>query len=1110
MKHALPPGPVVPDGDKDNHAVNHAPPPVNGPTKPRLGYRDANGNFFFFQPRVVDMFFEGRDAHAAIKFDHFDKLFPRRIHLSLFLFLAAMALYLCTMSWSPFPGLPSSELLSKMAIEPIPSPVDMLWGWMVRIADRLPWLSTSAWMGLASAIFGALSIAVFSDLMMQVGYVIRNEPGPYSFYYEAYARRLSALCASLFLMLCLPVWVGSTRTLPATFHLFLLVCTARLFSRYQHWGRKIDLFLLGMAYGIGITEFATFIVFLPFFLFMMIRELIRWHAIRSWHCHVTLWGSLIFSCTAFYAFNAWMLYQRGLFMEIYASPVAALFDIWATQSRLISDVRLSAGFLVVMFFALMPWCISFLMTRRSPWFYEWGQILVRLICICGLLGLLYNATFAPWRLMQMTPYLVTPYLIMAGSFGYMCGEFLILSERNKLIEFHIRQRFMRFLSLVWALALPFLIAGAAVANYAAANGRLSSIVEDAAREVLDRREKVCNVFFSTGLLDDALRLITWENRDGTCVINAARTASPVYLRGIARFFAPDVAAPLKKGDLHAFLDRLINVYNRPEAIGIIDIHDLFQEFGVLVPNSYFYTIEPTFGDIDWLARYQDQRLFWDKLLVLRDIPISEDNLMFIFRKYLLEMAVRNINNFALDLIEAGHRKEGFDALMTGWRIVPNNLAVLLNLASLANEFPLPDEFDPEADVRNELSIIRGNRWNTARAYGYIRNARDWVRNGFVWALSGEPDRPINPDNAPPADIEEDALLAKWIDMAFNCYGIQRPDESVCRSRLMSDEHDTAALLALSYLAMRQNDTEMAEAYLSEALAMGLSEEDVLFERAILLYLRGDKTAAFESIRLQATYDAKSGPLWLTFLLLAEEFDEPEEISRARAAIALIRPGTLGFQLSRARHFMDRHEWDLAQNALDRAAELAPSNTILWELMGEVASKSGNTALMNVSLRALQARNPEHYIKYQNDGIMLYQQGDLEGAEEAFQKGLVQTRAPTLLNNLAHVIHERHGDYYRALALVNEAIKRDPKELSYLSTRAAINISMNDPTSALQDLLTLKKAGQMTHSRWILCTEALIQLGKCPEARRVARSIENDPALTAAEKIHLRTLLRACP
>ena len=1093
--------------------IDPRPPPPRRPAAPppTLGSRTPDGRFQFFQPRDVDAFFEGRDAHAAIKFDAFAHLHPRRWVIDVALFCIALTLYLLTMSWTAFPGQPTNELLSKMSVEATPSPTDFLWGWMVRILDRFPILPIPSWMGLVSAFCGALTVAMMADLMMNVGYLVRNEPGPWSFEFEAYGRRLSAFCAGLFLAVCPPFWIASTRSLPHTFHMAMLMACTCLFSRYQHWGRKRDLFALAALYGVGVTEAAPCLVLLPVFATLMIRELVRWNKASSvWH-HLLLWGTLAVSAAGLYAFNAHVLYKRGLFMEIYASPVDALLGILRAQLSVVSAANGHPGFLVLMAFTLIPWIIAFLVTHRSPWFYERWEVCVRLTCVAGLLGILYDLTYSPWHLMGMYPYLVTPYLVVAASFGYMCGDFLILGERNKLCENRTYQKVLHRLSFAFALCLPFATAGAAFRNHGTADGEYAALVDTAARDILDRRGQDRDIFFSSGILDNTLRLLTWQKRDPTCFINTRQLNSRTYLKTLTRFIIDPVLSPmLAKGDIIKFLDELL--LNRGDyfRIGLIDFtNPVFLEYGDFVPDGYFCTVEPDLASVDWTARLEHQRPFWELLRGMRATEIPESNPMHRFREALLRIAGKGVDNFAIELLRAGRPADANEVLRIGHAIDPENVSILLNLAAMASEFPLEEGFDPDEEVDRIIPLIHGYRWNCGANFGFVWDARAWVRNGRVWAISAEVPKTLAERRDARNNFEEDALHAKWCDIAFAYYGIPLPDEIACRNALVRDDHDQRALLDLAFLALRSKDLEMARAYVVEAISVGHAESEVAFHRAILQYLGGEKDEAYESVRFQTSYDTLSERLWITDLLMAEEAGDEKEIFRARSSLAMFRPGTLGAHLSLARHFMDLKLWSLAQRELDRAAELAPSTVILWEMMGEVAAQTGNSALMQVSLRALQARNPQHYLKFQNEGLMAYQQGDLERAEKAFRNGIVQQRNPFLLNNLAHVITERGGDYYNALSLVNEAIRREPTEISFLATRAAINLHLDDPASTLQDLLALKKAGQMNHTRWILCMEALVKLGKCEEARRVGLSIARDPALSPADLARIHDLIAAC-
>ena len=567
---------------------------------------------------------------------------------------------------------------------------------------------------------------------------------------------------------------------------------------------------------------------------------------------------------------------------------------------------------------------------------------------------------------------------------------------------------------------------------------------------------------------------------------------------------------LAKGDIVKFLDELL--LNRKEffRIGLIDFtNPVFLEYGDFVPDGYFYTVEPDLAAVDWSARFEHQRPFWDLLQEMRETEIPESNPMHRFREALLRIAGKGIDNFAIELLRAGRPAEANEVLRIGHSIDPENVSILLNLASMASEFPLEEGFDPDEEVDRIIPLIHGHRWNCGANFGFVWDARAWVRNGRVWAISAEVPKTLAERRDARNNFEEDALHAKWCDIAFACYGIPLPDEIACRNALVRDDHDQRALLDLAFLAMRSKDLEMARAYVVEAISVGHAESEVAFHRAILQYLDGERDEAYESIRFQTSYDTLNERLWISDLLMAEAAGDEKEIFRARSSLAMFRPGTLGTHLSLARHFMDLKLWRLAQRELDRAAELAPSSVILWEMMGEVAAQTGNTALMQVSLRALQARNPQHYLKFQNEGLMAYRQGDLERAEKAFRNGIVQQRNPFLLNNLAHVITERGGDYYNALSLVNEAIRRDPAEISFLATRAAINLRLDDPAATLKDLLALKKAGQMNHTRWLLCMEALVQLGKCEDARRVGLSISRDPALSPSDLARIHDLIANC-
>jgi hypothetical protein len=517
--------------------------------------------------------------------------FPRPWHIAALLFGIALAVYLATLSRTAFPGLPTQSLLEHLKLEISPAVLDLFWGWGVRGADRLPGLSVAAWMGLFSAVCGALSVALLGWLMTRVGYVIRNEPGQASFIREAQARRLSGLVSGLYLLFTIPFWVVSTRSLPGSFHVLWLLLTACVFSQYQLWGRRTYLFYLGFLYGAGMTECATFLVFLPLAVFLVAREMFRWHALFDWRRQIVLWSGLLLGLSL-YLFHAVILYEHGLPADIYASPGQALMDIWTKQFLLILQVRYSTGFFVVMFFCLGPWLTLFVMSRRSPWFYEWGQIAVRLIFLAGLIAALYNASFGPWTLMGLQFLLVTPYVLMAVAVGYMAGEFWILGERHHLLDYTWRKRWLRWISSgLAAVVLPLALVAGGARNWSEASGRYGEPIHRAAEDVLDRLDTP-KVLFTAGVLDDALRVVIRERWSPVVLVSLPRVSSPVYLQRLADQFSNEsLVQPLRAGNFEAFFDNLLMSEAGLTQTVTVDMPDLFLQYGHMRPDGFLYHLQ---------------------------------------------------------------------------------------------------------------------------------------------------------------------------------------------------------------------------------------------------------------------------------------------------------------------------------------------------------------------------------------------------------------------------------------------------------------------------------------------------------------------------------------
>ncbi len=1015
--------------------------------------------FFPAERRTVPS--DGREPHIWVKLDLMGNRFPTERHIGLLLFLFSLALYLASMSWTAFPGLPAWALLQNLDPGAPPGSIDLMWGWLVKGFARLPGLPVAGWAGLFSGLCGAAAVGLAGRLMVRVGYLIRNEPGKSTFLREAQARRLSGVVAGLYLACNIPFWVVSTRSLPGPFHLLMLLAAAWCFSQYQHWGRLKHLGGMGFLYGAGLTEFPTFLVFLPLALFLVAREMFKWRALGAWKAQLALWAGLG-TGLLLYPLNAYILYRQSADIGAYIPPMQAVMQILQAQLLLVTQVRFSPGFLVIMFLSCAPWLLLFVMSRRSPWFYEWGQVSVRLIFIGGLLGVLFNAGFSPWKLLGMEYLMITPYLLMAVCMGYMAGEFWILGEPQMLLDARFTRQIVRKTASGFALLLPVVILAGGAFNWSTVDGRYARAVGAAVEEVLDRLAGR-DIVFSSGTLDDLLMLDVLERKAKVLVITAQRTASPVYLRHLAGYFEEDsLKAPLQNGDFNGFLDNLLMSDKGPGRIGIIDLPDLFREFGYLAPDGFLYRIEATAGAVDLPALVALQRPFWEQMERMGTRPVPEENLARSYQNRLRMLASKIANNTGFMQLERGDGDGALETFRTALRIYPENLSVLMNLLELARERELPERADLEAQWEESLTKPEGLQWILAIRFGYVWNARGWVKRGFVWALSGVPASAEAARRNPSA--EEDLggeSRAQLIDQAYLQWGVPSVDELSNRSRLVKNGRDLEALMSLCRISMRRNDPDAAEAYMAEAIAMGLPKEDTLFDRAMIDHVRGESDKALQTLEALARQTPGDARIWMALALLSEEGDP----LNAEAMKTLKSRSSLGIpaRLALAWIHMSRQQWADAQTELEKVIQADARNTQAWEMMAMLAQERGNQKLMDASLRALLARTPDHFVQFHNEGVTQYRKGNLEAAETAFRKGLLRKRDPILLNNLAQVIMDRDGDLKESLALVDEAMKRRSGVAGFFSTRGEIYLHMGRFEEAREDLQeSLRKRGRSSH------------------------------------------------
>ena len=1062
--------------------------------------------FFFFRPDKRQLPGDGRDPRVPLQTDPVINETPTDVHLAILLAGITFVIYLASMSWQPFPG-PSSNALLR-CLDPLQPPAtqNFLWSWIVRGLARLPFATAAIPVGVFSALCGALGVGILTRLMIRIGYVVRNEPGQFSFIREIQARRLSGVTAALFLGLNTPFWVAATRTLPDTFNLLLLLTAGWFISEYRHRGKPRDCVKAGVLLGVCLTEYAGAWTFLPAILFFMWREMFRWRSLHKWWLHGLIALGILLGLVL-WPINALVLFKHYALIRAKIPPLDAVWQVLKDNFLPLIHFRFSPGFLPVVALVVVPWLAIFVMSTRSPWFYEWGQVAVRLIFMVGFFAVEFNAAFAPWRLTGMGYLIVAPSVLLAVLAGYIAGEFWIMGEPHALLDSLLVKRTRRVLMGLLGLLFPVMFAASAVVNWPVVAGRYSRDTSRLFQLVFERLGER-DILFSAGLLDDSLRLLALEQGLTTHIVSGPHVGSSVYLGRLALSFSePELSTPLAQGDFGTFLENLLMSEDGPSRIGIIDLPDAFREYGYLVPDTILYRLESAPERVDWAALAASQEPFWAEMIRLARNPQPKKSILSTFETYLLEMVSRVANNLAYVQMGRGDDAAALVTLRNAHDIWDHNLSVLLNLLELARKYHLPERDAWEKEWDQLMPDLGDERWVLAFRYGYVWNPRAWLRRGHVWALSGIPATEEAARRKPAVSDADEAgndNRIRVLDQAYLLWGQEPVDETALRGLLSKNGRNTDALLALCRLALRRNDPEVAEAYIAEALNVGLPEAKTHFDRAMLTYVEGDTAPAIQLLRALAISTPRDMRVWTALLLLTDETD-PINIEALKTLKNQAHAPT-GQYLALASIHMARQQWAAAQEELDRAIQQQPRNTQAWEMMVQLAQQRGNRALLQAGLKCLQEQDPDHFLQYQNAGVEAYQRGQLALAESEFRKGLMRRRDALLLNNLAHVIMERNGNMRDALRLVDEALLRLPGQPQMLSTRAEILISLQRHPEALQDLQeSLRKQGRTNHLLMLLAL-AYEGLGDWTRANTMSKTLAGLQAqLTPPQKERLAQL-----
>jgi len=1028
--------------------------------------------------------------------------------LPLLLMAGAAGLYGLTLSTGAFPGLPAKALVWHLGLDPTPTLLDSLWGRLVRLCAVLPGGSVAFWSGLLSVLFGAGCVGLASSLMMRVRYKLHDEHDPDEVARESQARLLAGLTTGLFLMVSIPFWILSTRSLPGTFHLFLLLAATGFFSEYQRTGKPTRLYAMGLIYGAGITEFATFWVFAPLAALLVVRAMLqraefRWPVlIRTALCLIP--GLLL------YPLNAWTIWSNPTTaLRGFQSMWGVLWFIWRDQWHLIVHAPQTTGFLLVLALTLIPWGVLFLLRAKRPaWRYRVWPVLLRMVVLAAAIGTVVNAPLSPWNFFGMYYVMVTPYLILAVCAGYVAGEFWVMGQRRAHRNAGIGQP-LRSVMGVMGLLLPVGILVAGGLNYPVANGRSGAHVDQAAAQILDDLQGR-DILLSNGVMDDSVRLQAQDRGLDILVISLPQTQTKPYRDYLAGFFPKPRQQALLQVGFSPFLQDFMVADEGLLRVAALDLSDLMREFGYLEPDHLITRAEVSEADVHLDSLLEAQPPFWAWMEPWASCPEDKRNPASGYQGYLLRLASKVANNLGFMQVEAGDAAGAVGTFHQARRLDDANISALLNLLTIAQEKNLPElsEYEAEWEDFKQRHVDSRVMWSLGSLYGYVYNTGFLARNGIMWAVSGKPRRAEAELRRASGTKTVDPEVKAFLGRAYLQSGDLKRSGAFYRELLQENPEDPKALLMLAEISMNVEDYAEAEKLFDRAEKAGVSSGPLRFDRAILTYLQGDTQGALSRLQTLVKEDKENIRAWALLAILTSDGRDSDTYEKALKSLKNLKGASPDIRLMVAELHMSRKEWADARTELEQVVRMNPRQIQAWEMLVSVDFQERKREIAEDHVRALLTLDPENYTGNLMLGSFQYARAQYSLAESSYRKALESRRDPAALNDLAYLLMLKDNQMDEALALVEEALALQPENAIFLSTRGELYLREGRLDEAEADLQQVLFAMPDTPPALLLSAQLYAARGQKEAAMELATSlVDRQGELPVDQQNQLQQLLK---
>lgn len=958
----------------------------------------------------------------------------------------AFLLYYVTLSRGPFPGESANLMVSYLGLNPMGVSGHLVWSWLVKAVESLSVGTVSFRLNLLSAVCAAGVVALFFRVVADAVWAVI----PVTDLNERAANRaslLAALAGSVALAGCMPFWTAGTRFMPASFDLLVLLLLARLLMRFvQHVGVLPGL-ILALLYGVFMTEFATLIVFAPLVIAGVLYAL-WYNGELRWGRVLPLVGAMAVGLTMYFAeasrLNGTLAFQLGGEGEYWT----ALYLVIKGQYQLILRSLPQIGWLLVILVGIIPWLAVLVVARRGlNEERDWGLYILHAILTGVVVAVLFNVPFAPWVILGPWRLLVTPYVLLAFTYGYLTAYWCLFPRlfTQNTEEYETGRNWFREYGGLFPAGLLLAAAVAAgVLNFPAADARQAGPLNDYARSVVSTAAGH-EWLVTDGALDGNIQIAAREQGTLLKCFNLQQGNNVLYMQCLARAFSDVRLRSLAEVDGFAFLrEWMASDEQFSKKVAFVGFADLWLAGGLQpLPDVVLVEGGKSTEGLDLAALWARNQAFWKSAFIAKLREGPRDNPMVAgLSAHVLRHLSLMANNLGVVLEDAGWRSQAYESYSQARLMDSNNVSALLNQLSLVQSgFTAPDAERVKEDFTELNKTLKQKLqiWSLSRVYGYVRMPEAYANLGMTWAFSGQPGMAVaGYKRAIELAPDRKDQLSQGLAMAYLAQDQTAAGEDILKDLLAKDPKNAQLLLSMARLAAQKSRFDEAAALLDRALKAGVPKDRIALEYAVMHLAAGEAGKARVILQELVDLHPDYTTAWSMLAVVLIQQNDVKALEECERKLGRVKGQDFMTTVVLAEMALRRARYTEARTYIDQALGMRPNTPVLLDMLLRLDVQEGRRDLAGVHIRSLLVQDPGHAFANQVLASMQLERKEYAQAENSLRKSLERKKDPNVMNDLAWVLEEK-GDLGEAEALVNEALAVNDKIGTAWDTLAVIRM-----------------------------------------------------------------------